>query len=189
MLTDRCHLVDHAHLIGSLGVDVDAGEHELHRHLVGQPRHRAGDQAATEADLGLRVEEVGVVGRNGEIAVLDEHVGAADAVAGHRGDHRLVEVTAHVGDALPQVGVDGRILEVGPDRERLLPRAGQHGDPIVGLLQPIERIPQLRHDLLAQRVHLLRTVDRDRGDPFVRLVQDDVVAHGVAPRVVGVVVP
>jgi hypothetical protein len=123
-----------------LGVDVQARQHELHRDLVWDAGGTAGDQAAAEAELGLRIEEVGSRGGDREIAELNEHVGAADAIARDRRDERFVHRHADPRHALPELGIAWRVGEVGADREGAVAGAGDDGAAVVALLEALESV-------------------------------------------------
>ena len=58
MFACRDHPVDHAAFASPFGTEPRAGQHELHCHLVRDPRGGTGDQAAAEPELGLGVEEL-----------------------------------------------------------------------------------------------------------------------------------
>ena len=80
LLADGDDLIHHTDLVGAFGVEMFAGQHELHRNLVGQARGEAGNQAAAETDLGFGIEKVGALRSDCEVAELNEAEGAADAI-------------------------------------------------------------------------------------------------------------
>ena len=123
------------------GVDAAAGEDESHR-LLHRDRAREALQRAApqrgQAHPRLRKPELRVVGGDREVAGGDDLDAPAQAMAVHRGDHRLEEVEA-LGDAgeaairiLVGAGLRER-LEIGADAERALPGPGDHRHPQVGV--------------------------------------------------------
>ena len=182
--------VDEPHLPGLGRAVLPAKKPDLAGLLLpDDPGEIARPEAAVEAaHAGAHLAEDGVVGRDRQVADDVQHVPAADRVAGNQGNHDLrhgpnellevqdVEprdaVPAHVPggppDALVAAGAKG-VLAV-----RVRSGAGEEDDPDLRVLAGVgEGLDHLADGLGAERVALLRPVDRHLGDP-VRLVVEDV---------------
>src|SRR5262249_14314947 len=131
----------------------------------------------------------GVIGRDDEVARERHLETAAEGVAVHRGDDRLparrpVRETpeAGLGEADHVPPVLGRIAQIVAGRERLVARAGEDADPYLRVaLELVPDLVQLEVGRRMQRVHPLRTIDRDDADASLRLVRGELVGH-LAPH-------
>ena len=71
--------VDEPDLVGPFRRHRLADQNQLHRDLMGDPGGDRGDEAAGESDLRLRVAQPRSLGRDREIANLEQHHPAPDA--------------------------------------------------------------------------------------------------------------
>ena len=149
------------------------------------------------ADADVRVEERRVIGADGEVGVGEEVEPRAEAHAVHGDDDRLVEADAQeVGrraavvrplrgalGAADRAGLGG-VLQVGPGAERLVAGSGQYDDPHLRVRRGVaERGGQgLLEQSVVQRVHALRTVQRERQDVSAALDQEFFGFHLVLRR-------
>jgi len=144
-------------------------------------RPQRSDVAATDGDR--RLADAGVVGDDGDVGV-DAHLrGAGDAVAVHRGDHRLRVVPDRekaVEVALQSVAVTNGVrglrhtdlTHVVPGREALaLPADGKHR-PSCGL-EGFQGIRELVEEVVRQGVRPFRSVEHDPRE-VVLVLQSDV---------------
>src|SRR5262245_1420712 len=179
------------HPLGFLRIHHAAGEDHVHRLRLSdrarQPLRPA--RAGHDADLDLGLPELRRVGGDDDVARERDLAPAAERVAGDRRDHRL----AHLLHALPVAGdVVGLVhVHVRPARHRPdvrargkgLLAAGQNdrADAIVRV-ELEERVAELVHERVVQRVQLLRPVQRDQSDPAARLGEDVLVGHGAGAK-------
>ena len=135
-LRRRVDVLDEAALERLVGVDHAAGQDQLlgvaDVGRAGEPLGAAPAGDDPEVDLGLA--EVGVLGREPDVAGQRHLAAAAERVAVDGGDRRLAHRLEHVGDLLAELGVGARLerrlavhlLDVGAGDERAVAGAGQH---------------------------------------------------------------
>ncbi len=136
------------------------------------------------ADEDLWLAELGLLAGDDDVAVHRQLVAAAQRVAAHRRDQRLLDAA----DAIPRREgssghLDGRrashLGDVRPGGEGALARAGQHdaADGVIGvkLLQPVG---QLGDERPVERIELVGAVDGGGGDGLVALDDDILLRHG-----------
>ena len=136
-----------------------------------------------DAELDLRLAELGVVGGDDEVALHRHLAAAAEREARDRRDHRLARardailVAGEVAEIDVDVGLARHLLDVGAGGERLL-RAGDEdaADVDVGL-ERVDRGVQFVDQRGVERVERLRPVEADDADPALGLDQDVLVAH------------
>ena len=195
-LIARHDLVDEAEPVGFFGIERLRAQEEL----LGFARPdlpRLDEQL--DADAGHardRVRELGVVGRDDEVAHGGEHQPGRGAGALHRGDRRLAEVAqphalVPVHDLLvpqlalggvahprPLIGAGEQLFEVVPGREVLsFAREHEHPDVVIGVDQIECGVELLEHPGVL-RVGRLRAVQRDRRDGTIDLVADGLERSG-----------
>ena len=140
--------------LGLLGAHHAAGQAHLHGlGLADEPGQALGAaHARHDAELDLGLAELGVVGRDDEVAHHGELAAAAEREARHRGDHRLAPARhlLPAGEEIGQIGVRvgelRHLLDVGAGREGLL-RSGDDDAADIGVR--LEGVEGLVH--LAQR--------------------------------------
>ena len=192
----RHHLGHQAEVVRALRAEplVAAGERDAHRDVERQharethhlaPRH--------EPDADVRVEELGALGRDGDVAGGHQVEPGAAAEPVHRGQDGLghrperrrrllrrlpLRVGRQVGLVVDHAAVVGDLRHVGSGAERAA-GAGHEEDPhrVVGLGRRV-RGAQLAHHERAHRVQPVGTVQRDRRDAVADLVEDGLELHG-----------
>jgi hypothetical protein len=147
---------------------------------VGEPLRAA--VAGHDAELDLRLAELGVVGGDDQVALHGELAAAAERKAGDRRDHRLagardgVLVGAEIVQENVQIVLARHLLDVGTGGERFF-RAGDDDAADAGVgLQRRQRGHQLRDQRGVERIERLRPVEPDDADAAFGF-DDDVVRH------------
>ena len=135
--------------------------------------------AGDDPEARLRLAELGGLGGDDQVAGHRQLAAAAQAVARDRGDERRPERADRVPaiDAALVVEVDrgglGELADVRAGRERAL-RAAEHDRPHLRVAVELgERRDELVHQLVRERVQLLRPVEQHDRDLPVALDRDE----------------
>jgi len=162
--------------------------------------HRHHDRRTDAGKAHLGLAERSVVGGDRQVAQHHHLAAAAEHMALHRGNYRLchqprrhlefelfVQVVVRLGRIAAPVSIS---VGVGAGRLRPDVVAGAEAAPLgaqqhdagrrVGV-GPVKRVEQRVLQLGADRVELVRAVQRDDADLVVDLVQHDRLGHGVLP--------
>ena len=157
-----------------------AAEDQVHRQRLadgaGQPLRSAG--AGDDPEAGLRLAELGGLGGDDQVTAHGQLAAAAQAVAGDRGDERCPEPADRVPalDAALVVEVDRRglceLADVGAGGEGPLAAAEHDRAHRLVAVELRERLHELVHQLVGERVQRLGPVEQDDRDRAVALDLD-----------------
>ena len=151
-----------------MGVEIFTQQHKFHGHFVGNARDSAGNQAASEPQLGFGIFEARIVRGNNQVAHLYDDVGASDTPPFDRRNNGLICLRSNAWYALPHFF--WRVFYISANREGLVASGCEYPNAVIAVFQPTPSGLQRKNHLLVQRVHSIRTVDGNGRDAIVRSV-------------------